>query len=108
MFCRQTLKLLQQNPQVVPPSLSVDEAQADLAAYDQIGTFLLRLARLSERARDTSTALGSDLMSFALEGYGLLRVSGKNQGQEDLRRELGARFARGAARTSPEATPATA
>ena len=108
VFCRQTLKLLQQNPQVVPPSLSVDEAQADLAAYDQIDTFLLRLARLSERAQDTSTALGSDLMSFALEGYGLLRVSGKNQGLEDLRRELGARFARGAAHTTPEAPPVTA
>ena len=100
------LKLLQQNPQVVPPSLNVTEAAADLVAFDQIGTFLLRLTRLSERAEDTSTALGSDLMSFALEGYGLLKVSGKNQGLEDLRRDLGARFARGAARTTPE--PATA
>lgn len=108
VFCRQTLKLLQQNPQVVPPSLGVDEAQADLAAFDQIGSFLMRLTRLSERAQDTSTALGSDLMSFALEGYGLLRVSGKNQGLEDLRRELGARFARSASRSAAEPVPATA
>lgn len=47
-------------------------------------------------------------MSFALEGYGLLRVSGKNQGLEDLRRELGTRFARGAARSTPEPAPVTA
>jgi hypothetical protein len=107
VFCRQTLKLLQQNPQVVPPSLDVAEAAADLVAFDQIGSFLLRLTRLSERAEDTSTALGSDLMSFALEGYGLLRVSGQNQGLEDLRRDLGARFARRAARTTPEPAPAT-
>ncbi|MBD8900200.1 hypothetical protein [Rhodanobacter sp. DHG33] len=102
VFCRQTLKLLQQNPQVVPPSLNLTEAAADLMAFDQVGTFLMRLTRLSERAEDTSTALGSDLMSFALEGYGLLRVSGKNQGLEDLRRDLSARFARGAARGVPE------
>ena len=107
VFCRQTLKLLQQNPQVVPPSLNVGEAAADLVAFDQIGSFLLRLSRLNERADDTTIALGSDLMSFALEGYGLLRVSGKNQGLEDLRRDLGARFARGAARTTPEPAPAT-
>lgn len=103
VFCRQTLKLLQQNPQVAPPSLSMDDGQADLAAFDQIGTFLMRLTRLSERAQDTSIALGSDLMSFALAGYGLLRVSGKNQGLEDLRRELGARFARSASGSAVEA-----
>lgn len=108
VFCRQTLKLLQQNPQVVPPSLDVAEAAADLVAFDQIGSFLLRLTRLSARAEDTSTALGSDLMSFALEGYGLLKVSGKNQGLEDLRRDLGARFARGAARPTSEPAPAAA
>ena len=108
VFCRQTLKLLQQNPQVVPPSLNVIEAAADLAAFDQIGTFLMRLTRLGERAGDTSTALGSDLMSFALEGYGLLRVSGKNQGLVDLRRDLSARFARGSARSASEPVPATA
>jgi hypothetical protein len=108
VFCRQTLKLLAQNPQVVPPSLNVAEAQADLAAFDQLGTFLMRLQRLSERAQDSSTALGSDLMQFALEGYGLLKVSGKNQGLEELRRSLSSRFIRGAARTAAEAAPAVA
>jgi hypothetical protein len=108
VFCRQTLKLLQQNPQVVPPSLNVTEAAADLVAFDQIGSFLMRLTRISERANDTSTALGSDLMSFALEGYGVLGVSGKNQGLGDLRRELGARFSRSASRTASEPAPANA
>jgi hypothetical protein len=108
VFCRQTLKLLVQNPQVVPPSLNVAEAQADLAAFEQIGTFLMRLMRLSERAQDTSTALGSDLMQFALEGYGLLRVTGKNQGLEELRRELSSRFSRAAPRTASEPAPAIA
>jgi hypothetical protein len=108
VFCRQTLKLLVQNPQVVPPSLNVGEAQADLAAFDQLGTFLMRLQRLGERAQDTSTALGSDLMQFALEGYGLLRVSGKNQGLEELRRDLSSRFSRSAARAPATPAPAVA
>lgn len=108
VFCRQTLKLLTQNPQVVPPSLNVVEAQADLAAFDQVGTFMMRLQRLGERAQDTSTALGSDLMQFALEGYGLLKVSGKNQGLEELRRELSSRFSRGVARTASAPVPTIA
>lgn len=33
-------------------------------------------------------------MSCALEGYALLKVSGKNQGLEGLRRELSGRFAK--------------
>lgn len=106
VFCRQTLKLLQQNPQVVPPALDVAEAQADLDAYERLGSISLRLTRLGERADDTVTALGSDLMSFALDGYGLLRVAGKNQGLEEIRRTLGARFAR--RNTAPAEAPATA
>jgi hypothetical protein len=108
VFCRQTLKLLQQNPQVVPPSLDVTEAAADLVAFDQLGSFLMRLTRLGERADDTSTALGSDLMNFALEGYALLRVIGKNQGLEDLRRDLSARFSRSVSRAASEPAPVTA
>ena len=64
VFCRQTLKLLQQNPQVVPPSLSVDEAQVDLAAYDQISTFSLgrdpeRVARPSDHFARACAAAGA-------------------------------------------------
>ena len=33
-------------------------------------------------------------MSFALEGYALLKVSGRNQGLEGLRKALSTRFAR--------------
>ena len=32
-FCRQSLRLLANNPQVVPPGLGLEEAQADLAAH---------------------------------------------------------------------------
>lgn len=93
-FCRQTLGVLGQNPQVVPPSLKLAEGQADLLALDRLRPRLLRLQRLTERAADSEAALGSDLMSLSLEGYALLKVSGKNQGLESLRKELSARFAK--------------
>ncbi len=106
-FCRQTLTILEQNPQIVPPSLSVAEAQADLAALDRLRPRLARLQRLTERAEDTDAALGSDLMSFALEGYALLKVAGRNQGLEGLRKELSARFSR-SPRAAATAEPADA
>jgi len=93
-FCRQTLSVLEQNPQVVPPSIGLREAIADLEALDQLRPRLQRLLRLTERAEDTETALGSDVMQVAMQGYALLKVSGRNQGLEGLRKDLGTRFAK--------------
>jgi hypothetical protein len=105
VFCRQTLRVLAQNPQIVPPGLDLAEAQADLLALDQLGPVLDRLQRLAERGRDTEMALGADVMGVALEGYGLLRVSGRQQGLDGLRQELSNRWAR---RGSAEPEPAEA
>ncbi len=100
-FCRQTITVLAQNPQVIPPSLSLTEAQADLSTIDALRPRLARLQRLTERSEATDEALGSDVMSFALEGYALLKLSGKNQGLEGLRRELSGRFAKGSRAPEP-------
>lgn len=43
-------------------------------------------------------------MAFALEGYALLKVAGRNQGLEGLRKELSARFAKTSAK--PDTPPA--
>ena len=102
-FCRQTLTVLAQNLQVVPPSLNLPEALADLAALDRLRPILARLQRLHERAEDTEMALGSDIMGTSLEGYALLKVTGKNQGLEELRRGLSQRFSRRTA--APATTP---
>jgi len=93
-FGRQTLHVLTNNPQIVPPSLGLAEAQQDVAALDALRPRLQRMKQLVERGEDTETALGSDIMSTALEGYGLLKVSGKNQGLDGLRQELSSRFAK--------------
>ena len=105
VFCRQTLRVLAQNPQVVPPGLDLAEAQADLLALDQLAPLLDRLQRLAERGRDTEMALGADVMDVALEGYALLGVSGKQQGLDGLRKQLSSRWARS---RSAEAEPAEA
>lgn len=100
-FCRQTLTILGQNPQVIPPSFDLAEAQADLLAVDVLRPRLARLQRLTERAEDSEMALGSDVMSASLEGYALLKVSGRNQGLEGLRQGLSARFGKTARRAEP-------
>ena len=104
-FCRQTLSVLGSNPQVVPPSLDLAAAQGDLEALDQLRPRLQRLQRLGERAADTDIALGSDIMRCALDGYQLLKVAGRNQGLEGLRKELGSRFSK--AGRQPDAEAAT-
>ena len=95
-FCRQTLTLLASNPQIVPPNLSVAEAQADLYALDALRPRLQILRQLLERAEDTEMALGSDIIGVALEGYGLLRVAGKSEALKSARKELSSRFMRSA------------
>lgn len=105
VFCRQALRVLEQNPQIVPPGMDLAGAQADLSALDQLAPLLDRLQRLAERGRDTEMALGADVMDAALEGYALLKVSGRQQGLDGLRKELSSRWARnstGSAESEPE------
>jgi hypothetical protein len=104
-FCRQTLTVLAQNPQVIPPSLDLAEAQRDLAALDALRGRTMRLRQLLGRAEDSEMALGSDVMNASLEGYALLKVMGKGSGLEALRQSMSARFVRGARATK---TPAGA
>src|SRR3546814_3260383 len=93
-FGRQALTILGQNPQIVPPGLGLADAQSDLATLDQLRPILSRLQRLTERASDSDVALGSDVMTVALQGYALLKVAGRNPGLEGVRKGLGARFAK--------------
>lgn len=107
-FCRQTLNILGQNPQVIPASVKVADAQADLIALDRLRPRLQRLQKLVERAQDSEVALGSDVMSLSLEGYALLKVAGKNQGLEALRKDLGSRFSKTRAAAPAPAAAAAA
>lgn len=107
VFCRETLATLAENPKLVPEALGLPEAQADLAALDALRPLLRRLQQLVARAESTELALGADVFSAALEGYNLLKVSGKHHGLEGKRRELSSRFER-RSRKAADAEPAPA
>lgn len=93
-FCRQTLMVLAQNPQVIPPSLDLAEAQNDLANLDKLRPRIQRLRVLLALGDDTDMALGSDVYDTCLDGYAILKVSGKGAGLEVLRQAMSVRFNR--------------
>jgi hypothetical protein len=101
-FVRQTLMVLEQNPDIVPAAINLSEAQADLRAMDQLRPVAARLQRLSERVSDSRMALGSDAMNTALQGYGLLKLAGRNKGLQALSQALSARFSRNSRNPEPE------
>ncbi|WP_027079229.1 hypothetical protein [Luteimonas mephitis] len=108
-FCRQAVVAFTENPDVLPRNFDLDAYRRDLAMLDALRPRLSKMGRLFERMQDTETALGSDLMANSLEGYAVLKVSGKGAGLESLRQMLSARFARSprpaAAPPAPAPTP---
>lgn len=76
-FCRQTVAILDQNRQALPPGFDLDELKRDLAAYDALRPRLNRLQSLVAKCGDTQVALGSDVLTASYEGYGLLKLFGK-------------------------------
>ena len=103
-FVRQTLMVMEQTPDIGPAALHREEAQADLRAVDALRPVLARLQRLAERVADSEMALGSDAMNTALEGYALLKVTGRNKGLEALSEALSQRFSRTS--SAPKPVPA--
>ena len=93
-FCRQTLIVLAQNQQMLPPSFDLAEAENDLTSLDQLRPLIARLRQLMAKADDTETALGSDILSAAREGYAFAKIAGKGAGLETLREAMAARYTR--------------
>jgi hypothetical protein len=93
-FCRQAMRVLEQNPQLVPGNVIAAGALQDLQALDRLRPRMVRLSRLSERASDTDIALGSDVMVTSLQVYGLLKLTGRDEGLEAMRKDLRTRFIR--------------
>lgn len=105
-FVRQSAVAFGENPGVLPRNFDVEGFQRDMAALDALRPRLQRVARLHERMAGAETALGSDLMNGALEGYAVLKVSGRGEGMEALRKLLSQRFSRSPRAASPEPAPA--
>ena len=61
----------------------------------------------SQMAEAIARRLGSDVMDASLKVYGLLKLTGRSEGLDGLRRELGNRFHRtGKPAAAPEAEAA--
>lgn len=102
-FCRQTIMVAAQNTQYLPPSLDVAEAQSDLNNIDKFRPRLHRLRELLTKGDDTEMALGSDIYTFGLDAYALLKVTGKGASLEVLRQAMSTRFNRGSRAKTPAA-----
>ena len=99
-FCRQTVMVLEQNQGTVPPGF---EMKRDLATWNTLQPRLLRLRELLAKGEDTSMALGSDVITAALEGYTLMKLFGKSEGLETLREAMSVRKSIGKAKPKPAA-----
>ncbi|HTH11315.1 MAG TPA: hypothetical protein VMA55_17230 [Acidovorax sp.] len=100
-FCRQAVNVLSENSGVLPRNFDLPGYQSDLTALDALRPRTVRLRRLGERLADTEMALGSDLMTGSLEGYASLKLAGKGEGLDALRKMLSARFSRGPRTETP-------
>ena len=109
-FVRQSTVAFAENPGVLPRNFDLEGFQRDLASLDALRPRLQRIKRLQERMSGAEMALGSDLMNAALEGYAVLKVSGRGEGMEALKRLLSQRFSRAArsaaSQPAPEPVPA--
>lgn len=93
-LCRQTLIVLDQNRQMIPPSFDLAEAEGDMAAFDTLRPRVQRLRGLLSRGEDTQLALGSDLMRASYDGYALAKVFGQGAALETLKDAMSVRFTR--------------
>lgn len=105
-FCRQAGHVFGDNPGVLPGNFDLPGYQRDIATLDVLRPRLVRLGKLHQRGNDTEMAIGSDLMTNALEGYAVFKVAGKGQGLDEARKALAARFARGPRTPAPSVDPA--
>jgi hypothetical protein len=105
-FCRQAGHVFGDNPGVLPGNFDLAGYQRDLATLDALRPRLLRMGKLHQRGVDTEMAIGSDLMTNALEGYAVFKVAGKGQGLDEARKALAARFARGSRTPAQPSDPA--
>jgi hypothetical protein len=104
-FCRRTLVTMGENPELIPAGVDLAGALRDMAQLDLMRPRITRLRKLMGRVDDSEMALGSDMMTTALEGYALLKVLGKGSGLDALRREMASRFSR---KPSADKSPAEA
>ena len=87
-FCQQTALVLAQNKDALPAGFDYTEMEDDLAAYAALQSRVLRIREVLAKMDDTQTALGSDVMVAASEGYALMKLFGKAEGLSELKQAM--------------------
>src|SRR5690606_10721426 len=100
-FARLAIEAAQQNPTLVPTSISLVEVQRDLELLEVLTSVRTRLQQILQQVEDTHHAAGRDVYAVALEIYGALKNHGRNSGLDDTLRQLKTRL-RTPSTTEPE------
>ncbi|MEK7686604.1 MAG: hypothetical protein AAB466_14405 [Verrucomicrobiota bacterium] len=93
-FVRAALTVAQQNLDILPRALDVDESARDVALEEKLARLSASFSKLAELLDDTLVAVGSDAYVAALTTYQCARIAGKGAGLDDQLDALGQRFAR--------------
>ena len=87
-FCQQTALVLSQNKEALPAGFDYTEMEDDFAAYAALQGRVLRIREVLAKMDDTQTAIGSDIMVAASEGYALMKLFGKAEGLSELQQAM--------------------
>jgi hypothetical protein len=93
-FARGVMRTLQANPDIVPRSLDVDRAAAELETLDHLVPLLEAWQQTLVHLQDTVDALGAGVMKVANQGMKLMKAHGKERGLEGVIKELSFRHAK--------------
>lgn len=86
-FLEQAYRDAEANPDLVPPSLDMEELERDIALFNQLKRILGPVNELVELLNDTHLAAGSDAFETAIVFYKNVRMAAK-LGDEDAQRML--------------------
>ncbi|MCS7053710.1 MAG: hypothetical protein NZM09_08245 [Ignavibacterium sp.] len=101
-FVQKALELAQQNPNLVPPYVNLDELRRDFELSIRLKDILNAVSRVYEKLSDTYIAAGSEAFTAALSFYKSAKAASKMNvaGTDIIVEELSKRFEKKL--TSPE------
>jgi hypothetical protein len=93
-FVEKALELAQQNLNLVPPYVNIDELRRDFELARSLRDILNVVSQLYEKLSDTYLAVGSEAYTAALQFYNSAKLASKSNvpGTDVIVDELGKRF----------------
>ena len=93
-FTVRALDMATQHSDIMPRHLNIEEARRDLALFEALNPILQSVNHLRELLEDTQAIAGSEAYAAARLAYNSAKVSGKNQGLDDILDDLSQQFRR--------------